>query len=184
MYRSLGDLCTKYGDVLLLRFGTHKVLVVSSPSAVKECFTKNDIIFSNRPRLIAGEHLHYNYRAIGFSSYGDHWRNLRRVTSMELFSTSRLNKFSIIRQEEVQLLLKKLFQESVDVKEMRVNLSSLFMELTFNIVLRMIAGNAHKQDRNLCDNHGLGNVTSSQQSEAMQKTVVDIEAVVEYDVGG
>ncbi|KAJ8762448.1 hypothetical protein K2173_007887 [Erythroxylum novogranatense] len=140
MYRSLGDLCTKYGDVLLLRFGTRKVLVVSSPSAVKECFTKNDIIFSNRPRLIAGEHLHYNYRAIGFSSYGDHWRNLRRVTSMELFSTSRLNKFSKIRQEEVQLLLKKLFQESVDVKEKRVNLSSLFMELTFNVVLRMIAG--------------------------------------------
>ncbi|KAJ8762617.1 hypothetical protein K2173_008056 [Erythroxylum novogranatense] len=139
MYRSLGDLCTKYGDVLLLRFGTRKVLVVSSPSVVEECFTKNDIIFSNRPRLIAGEHLHYNYRAIGFSSYGDHWRNLRRVTSMELFSAPRLNKFSKIWEEEIQLLLKQLFQESVD-KEMRVNLSSLFMELTFNVMLRMIAG--------------------------------------------
>ncbi|KAJ8762607.1 hypothetical protein K2173_008046 [Erythroxylum novogranatense] len=140
LYRSLGDLCTKYGDVLLLRFGTRKVLVVSSPSAVEECFTKNDIIFSNRPRLIAGEHLHYNYRAIGFSSYGGHWRSLRRATSMELFSTSRLSKFCKIWEEEIQLLLKQLFQESVDVKEMRVNLSSLFMELTFNVMLRMIAG--------------------------------------------
>ncbi|KAJ8747398.1 hypothetical protein K2173_014433 [Erythroxylum novogranatense] len=129
LYRSLGDLCTKYGDVLLLRFGTRKVLVVSSPSAVEECFTKNDIIFSNRPRLIAGEHLHYNYRAIGFSSYGDHWRNLRRATSMELFSTSRLSNYCL-----------QLFHESVDVKEMRVNLSSLFMELTFKVMLRMIAG--------------------------------------------
>ncbi|KAJ8763287.1 hypothetical protein K2173_026188 [Erythroxylum novogranatense] len=139
MHRSLGDLCTKYGDLLFLRFGTRKVLVVSSPSAVEECFTKNDIIFANRPRLIAGKHLQYNYRTIGFSSYGDHWRNLRRVTSMELFSTSRLNKFSKILEEEIQLLLKQLFQESRD-REMRVQLSSLFTEVAFNVLLRMIAG--------------------------------------------
>ncbi|KAJ8763284.1 hypothetical protein K2173_026185 [Erythroxylum novogranatense] len=139
MHRSLGDLCTKYGDLLFLRFGTRKVLVVSSPSAVEECFTKNDIIFANRPRLIAGKHLQYNYRTIGFSSYGDHWRNLRRVTSMELFSKSRLNKFGKILEEEIQLLLKQLFQESRD-REMRVQLSSLFMEVAFNVLLRMIAG--------------------------------------------
>ncbi|KAJ8747396.1 hypothetical protein K2173_011786 [Erythroxylum novogranatense] len=139
MYRSLGDLCAKYGDVLLLRFGTRKVLVVSSPSAVEECFTKNDIIFANRPRLIAGKHLHYNYRTIGLSSYGDHWRNLRRLTSLELLSVSRLNEFSGIRQEEVKLLLKQLFQESRD-KKVTVKLSSLFLDLAFNVMLRMIAG--------------------------------------------
>ncbi|KAJ8747394.1 hypothetical protein K2173_011784 [Erythroxylum novogranatense] len=69
MHRALGDLCAKYGDVLLLRFGARKVLIVSSSSAVEQCFTKNDIIFANRPRLIAGKHLHYNYRTIGLSSY-------------------------------------------------------------------------------------------------------------------
>ncbi|KAJ8747397.1 hypothetical protein K2173_011787 [Erythroxylum novogranatense] len=150
MHRSLGDLCTKYGDLLFLRFGTRKVLVVSSPSAVEECFTKNDIIFANRPRLIAGKHLQYNYRTIGFSSYGDHWRNLRRVTSMELFSKSRLNKFGKILEEEIQLLLKQLFQESRD-REMRVMLiaGSETSAVTMDWAMSLLLNNPQAMQR-LC----------------------------------
>ncbi|KAJ7958215.1 putative Cytochrome P450 [Quillaja saponaria] len=108
LHQSLHKLTEKYGQILFLRFGTRKVLVVTSPSAVEECFTKNDIIFANRPRTLAGKHLHYNHKTMGSCSYGDHWRNLRRLTTLELFSTNRLASFSRVRQEEVQLLLKEL----------------------------------------------------------------------------
>jgi hypothetical protein len=37
---------------------------------------------------------------MGFSSYGEHWRNLRRLTTIELFSASRVASFSDIRKEE------------------------------------------------------------------------------------
>lgn len=47
-------LSAKYGPVLYLRYGSRPVLIVSSPSAVEECFTKNDVIFANRPRTMAG----------------------------------------------------------------------------------------------------------------------------------
>lgn len=139
LHRTLHQLSEKYGDVLFLQFGVRKVLLVSSPSAVEECFTRNDIIFANRPRLLAGKHLNYNYSTMGFASYGDYWRNLRRLTTLELFSTSRLAMFSNIRQDEVQLLIKELFQDSND-KKLKVELSSKFHELAFNIMLRMIAG--------------------------------------------
>ncbi|MFS7951699.1 putative cytochrome P450 [Helianthus anomalus] len=48
VYRTLAKLSTKYGPVLLLRLGFRRVLLISSPSAAEECFTKNDIIFLRR----------------------------------------------------------------------------------------------------------------------------------------
>ncbi|KAF3446594.1 hypothetical protein FNV43_RR11774 [Rhamnella rubrinervis] len=39
---------------------------------------------------------------MGFSNYGNHWRNLRRLTTLEIFSAKRLAMFSAVRREEVQ----------------------------------------------------------------------------------
>ncbi|KAJ6344763.1 hypothetical protein OIU76_006313 [Salix suchowensis] len=139
LHRTLCELSNKYGDILFLRFGTRKVLVISSPSAVEECFTRKDVIFANRPRTVAGKHLNYNSTTMGFSSYGEHWRNLRRLTTVELFSTNRVATFSDMRKEEVQLLLKQLFRDS-SKQQAKVGLTTSFMELTFNVAMRMIAG--------------------------------------------
>ncbi|XP_050218842.1 cytochrome P450 81Q32-like isoform X2 [Mercurialis annua] len=100
VHQTLHELAKKYGEILFLRYGNRKVLVISSPSAVEECFTKNDVIFANRPRSLAGKHLNYNCTTMGSCNYGDHWRNLRRLTTIELFSTSRTASFSGIRTEE------------------------------------------------------------------------------------
>ncbi|XWS25555.1 hypothetical protein CRYUN_Cryun27aG0078100 [Craigia yunnanensis] len=139
VHRTLHGLSEKYGPILYLQFGTRKVLIVSSASAAEECFTKNDIIFANRPQMLAGKHLNYNNSTIGLAPYGDHWRNLRRLTTLELFSTSRLVMFASIRQEEVQLLLKELFLAS-SRKSAKVEVTSKLIELVFNIMLRTIAG--------------------------------------------
>ncbi|KAG2705347.1 hypothetical protein I3843_05G044400 [Carya illinoinensis] len=139
LHRTLYSLSQKYGQVLSLRFGSRLVVVVSSPSAVEECFTKNDIVLANRPAMLAGKHLGYNYTTVTTASYGDHWRNLRRISSLEVLSTHRLNMFSGIRRDEIKHLLRKLSHNSC--KDFaKVELKSLFSELTFNIVMRMVAG--------------------------------------------
>ncbi|CBI19451.3 unnamed protein product, partial [Vitis vinifera] len=112
VHRSLQHLSDQYGPVLTLQFGFRTVLLLSSPSAVEECFTKHDQVFANRPRLLAGKHLHYDYTTLGVAPYGQHWRNLRRLTTLEIFSTNRLNMFLGIRQDEVKFLLRNLFQRS------------------------------------------------------------------------
>ncbi|MED6206761.1 hypothetical protein PIB30_029849, partial [Stylosanthes scabra] len=98
--------------MVFLKLGTRKALVVSSPEAVEECLTKNnDIIFANRPQTLASKNLNYDSKTIGSASYGDHWRSLRRLTTLELFSTNRLAMLECVREEEVQFLVKQLFQE-------------------------------------------------------------------------
>ncbi|KAL3514412.1 hypothetical protein ACH5RR_027129 [Cinchona calisaya] len=140
VHRTLHELSQKYGPVMFLQFGVRKVIEASSPKAVEECFTKNDIIFANLPEMVAGKLLNYNSSTIGLSSYGDHWKNLRRITSLEVLSQSRLAEFTNIRQEEVHLLLKELYEESNDFQPIKFVLRSKFLYLTLNITMRMIAG--------------------------------------------
>uniref|UniRef100_A0A2N9HSY0 Cytochrome P450 n=1 Tax=Fagus sylvatica TaxID=28930 RepID=A0A2N9HSY0_FAGSY len=139
IHRTFHRLSQKYGKVFSIKFGSQLVVIVSSPSAVEECFTKNDVILANRPRSLIGKHLAYNFTTLIASPYGDHWRNLRRISALEIFSNNRLNMFLGIRRDEVKHLLWKLSRNSCQGFA-KVELKSMFSELTFNIIMRMVAG--------------------------------------------
>ncbi|PWA54411.1 cytochrome P450 [Artemisia annua] len=124
LYRALGKLSERHGPILMLKFGTRRALLVSSLAAVEECLTTNDITFANRPHLLAGKHLGYDYTTLIWSSYGDHWRNLRRIASLELLSTHRLQTLNSVRAEEVRLLAKKVYQGAM--KDGTVEMKSIY----------------------------------------------------------
>ncbi|XP_022034064.1 cytochrome P450 81Q32-like [Helianthus annuus] len=135
LYRTFARISAKHGPIILLRFGSRCVLLVSSHFIAEECFTKNDIVFANRPNLVFGKILGDNFTSLVWAPYGDHWRNLRRIASTEILSTQRLNEFQDIRADEGLLLIRKLLSNSSPV-----NMKSAFYELTLNIMMRMISG--------------------------------------------
>ncbi|KAL9386010.1 hypothetical protein Peur_023020 [Populus x canadensis] len=136
LYRTLSKISDKHGPVILLQLGSRRLLVVSSPSIAEECFTKNDVVFANRPRLLIAKHLAYNSTSLVWAPYGDHWRNLRKIVSIEVLSAYRLQMLSAIRLEEVKSMVCVLFRNQNQFADMR----TVFFELTLNIVMRMIAG--------------------------------------------
>lgn len=113
------------------------MVAVSSGSVAEECFTKHDIVLANRPKLLAGKHIGYNYTNIVSAPYGEHWRNLRRICALEIFSSNRLNMFLSIRKDEVRRLLRNL---SHSEHKKKVELRPLLTELTFNNIMRMVSG--------------------------------------------
>ncbi|KAL4607284.1 hypothetical protein ACB092_09G162100 [Castanea dentata] len=115
-HRTFHALSQKYGQIFSLKFGSQLVVIVSSPSTVEECFTKNDIVLANRPPFLLGKHVAYNNTSLVQSPYGDHWRNLRRISTLEIFSNNRLNNFA------------------------KVELQSMLLEMTFNNIMRMVVG--------------------------------------------
>ncbi|CAJ1929450.1 unnamed protein product [Sphenostylis stenocarpa] len=150
IHRTLHALSQKYGPIFTLRFGYQPVLVVSSAAAAEECFTKNDIIFANRFHSTKTKYLAFNNTVITVSSYGDHWRNLRRISSLEILSNHRLNSFLGIRNDETLKLLRKLARVSgKDAGFTRVELRPMFAELTFNIVMRMVCGKRYYGEEEL-----------------------------------
>lgn len=82
---ALQSLSKKYAPIMYLRFGSRPVLVVTWPCAADECLSEKDVIFANQPRSLASKILGYNYTTLGFSPYGDHWRNIHAwLLSMSL----------------------------------------------------------------------------------------------------
>ncbi|KAL2529605.1 Cytochrome [Forsythia ovata] len=152
LHRTLAKISNKYGPILFLQFGSRPVLLVSSPSAAEECLTKNDIIFANRPKLLAGKHLGYNYTTLTWASYGDHWRNLRRIASLEILSTQRIQMFSDIRRSEVHLLVKRLIRGTGGGEYQTVDMKSAFFEMLLNLMMGMIAGKRYYDDHDQSGN--------------------------------
>lgn len=138
-HQTLETLSSQYGPIVYLKVGSRSILSISSPSLVEECFTKNDIIFANRPRTMAADHFAYNLTSPVWAPYGHLWRNLRRILAVEIFSQINLQRSSVVRQEEVHSLLRQIFRVS-NRGPQRLELRYLFSLLLFNIMMRMVAG--------------------------------------------
>jgi len=129
----------KYGKIISLWFGSRLVVVVSSPAAYQECFTKHDVSLANRPRSLSGKYIFYDNTTVGSCSHGEHWRNLRRITSLDVLSTQRVHSFSGIRSDETKRLIHRLARNaSKDYAHMEI--TSMFSDLTYNNIMRMISG--------------------------------------------
>ncbi|PIN06592.1 Cytochrome P450 CYP2 subfamily [Handroanthus impetiginosus] len=139
-HRALQSLSNKHGPITYLQFGCRSVLLVSSPSAAEQCFSENDVVFANRPDSIASKILGYNSTTIGFAPYGDHWRNLRRLTTIQIFSSASLQHSSAIRAEETRLLVRKLTNFSDSKAWRKVNLNNLFFKLVHDVVMMVVCG--------------------------------------------
>ncbi|KAI3688945.1 hypothetical protein L2E82_46891 [Cichorium intybus] len=140
LHRTLAKISNKYGPVVFLEFGSRPVLLVSSPSAAEDCFTTNDLIFANRPKLLAGKHLGYNYTTLAWASYGHHWRNLRRIASLEILSNNRIQMFTNIRRDEVLSLISSLHESSKNGRFVEVDMKAWLFNVTLNTIMRMITG--------------------------------------------
>ncbi|KAG0477398.1 hypothetical protein HPP92_014239 [Vanilla planifolia] len=147
LHQSLANISSRHGPILSLRFGSRRVLLVSSAAAAEECLSKNDLAFANRPRFLAGKHLGYDYTTITWASYGSHWRNLRRLVTFEIFSASRLVSFSGIREDEVGAMLRSIAKDSqIGAGGGVVEMRKRFFELSFNIMMQMVAGKRFYSD--------------------------------------
>ncbi|KAK1317084.1 Isoflavone 2'-hydroxylase [Acorus calamus] len=164
LHCTLAHLSLKYGPVLSLRFGSRPVLLVSSSAAAEECFTKNDIAFGNRPRFLVGKILGYDFTAPAWAPYGDHWRNLRRITTFRVCSTARVNSFSPFWSAEVRSIVKRFFarhRSSIDGGFTKAEIKSVSIDLTFNMVMEMISGKKY---------HGEGATVSREEAEEFRET--------------
>ncbi|CAH8257208.1 unnamed protein product [Arabidopsis lyrata] len=131
--------------IFSLRLGNKLVFVVSSNSIVEECFTKNDVVLANRPKSIASKHISYNYSSMVSAPYSEHWRNLRRIGAVEIFSNHRLNSFSSIRRDEARRLIVRLSQNS-SLEFTKVEMNSMLSNLAFNNIIRMVTGKCYYGD--------------------------------------
>ncbi|EOY14638.1 Cytochrome P450 [Theobroma cacao] len=140
----LGDMAEKYGPIFTIKMGVYRALVVNNWETAKECLTTNDKAFASRPKTLAMELLSYDHAMFGFAPYGPYWRQMRKVATLELLSSYRLDRLKHVRQSEIKTSLKELYQHWSENKDssdkVLVEMKAWFRDVTLNVILRMIVG--------------------------------------------
>jgi hypothetical protein len=108
IYRAMRDLAQKHGPLMMLRLGEVPTLVVSSPEAAQAITKTHDVTFADRHLNATIGVLTYNGTDLVFGTYGERWRQLRKITVLELLSVARVQSFQRIREEEVARFMRSL----------------------------------------------------------------------------
>ncbi|KAK3205219.1 hypothetical protein Dsin_019265 [Dipteronia sinensis] len=135
-HRGLRDLANKYGPLMHLQLGQLSTVVVSSPKFAKQVMKTHDVTFASRPSSLATNIMFYDATDIGFSPYGEYWRQLRKICILELLSMKRVQSFRSIREEEVSNLIHWLGSKAGSP----VNLSEKIHSLAYSVTSRAAFG--------------------------------------------
>ncbi|ESW18598.1 hypothetical protein PHAVU_006G054100 [Phaseolus vulgaris] len=135
-HHGLQKLSHQYGPLMHIKLGALSTIVVSSPEMAKEVMKTHDIIFANRPYLLAADVISYGSKGISFSPYGSYWRQMRKICTFELLTPKRVESFKAIREEETSKLVKE-----VGLSEgSSMNLSKMINSFSYGLTSRVAFG--------------------------------------------
>ncbi|MED6211862.1 hypothetical protein PIB30_077644 [Stylosanthes scabra] len=135
-HENLRNLASKYGPLMHLKLGEISNIIVSSPEMAQEIMKTQDLNFCDRPNLLFPRIIAYNGTGIAFGRYGDYWRYVRKICTMELLTTKRVKSFRHIREEEVSELVKEISQSEGSI----FNLTQKIFSMTYGIAARAAFG--------------------------------------------
>jgi cytochrome P450 len=134
--RTLADLRHKYGQVIWLRLGVKKTMVILSAKSATEFFKNHDLSFADRS-LTENSQVHdYHKSSVALSPYGSYWRLLRRLVTVEMLVTKRINDTAFIRRKCVDDMLFWIEEEASKPRSegQGVHVARFVFLMTFNLL--------------------------------------------------
>ncbi|XP_044974229.1 desmethyl-deoxy-podophyllotoxin synthase-like [Hordeum vulgare subsp. vulgare] len=143
-HRAMRDLSRRHGPLMLLRLCELRVVVASSSDAAREVMKTHDLAFASRPMTPTGTALLGDSPGIVFAPYGDAWRQLRKICTLELFTSRRVRSFRPVREEEVGRLLRSVAVAVAPSPSSAVNLSERISAYVADSAVRAVIGSRFK----------------------------------------
>ncbi|XP_061370594.1 cytochrome P450 705A12-like [Gastrolobium bilobum] len=136
LHKSFQTLSSKHGPLLHLNLGpSRRLLLVSSAATAADIFKTHDLAFSSRPAFAFAEKLPYGNSGFITAPYGPYWRFMKKLFVTELMSSRQMERSKTIRAQEIELLLKRVFENARS--NAALDLGSEFMKFTNNVTCRM-----------------------------------------------
>ncbi|KAJ6294160.1 hypothetical protein OIU76_022277 [Salix suchowensis] len=147
---SLRGLAKKYGPIIFLQLGEIPTVVISSVRLAKEVLKTHDPVLSSRPQLFSAKHLFYGCTDVAFAPYGAYWRNIRKICTLELLSSKRVQRYSFVREEEVARLIHRIAESYPGT----ANLSKMIGLYANDVLCRVALGRDFSGGGGEYDRHG------------------------------
>ncbi|CDP20312.1 unnamed protein product [Coffea canephora] len=132
-HHALRKLARQHGALMHLQLGEISSIVVSSPHLAKEIMKTHDLAFANRAEFLTSKILMYNSSDIACCPYGDYWRQMRKICTLELLSAKNVRSFGSIRQDEASHLVASV-QALATAGEL-INISEKLYSYTSSMIL-------------------------------------------------
>jgi hypothetical protein len=140
IHRALADLARRHdAPVMYLQLGELPAVVVSSADAAREVMKTHDVTFATRPLSTTLRATVAGGLGVAFSPYGERWRQLRKLTTLELLSAKRVRSFHPIREDEASRLVADIAKAACPGGE-PVNVSARVATLVADSSLRAMMG--------------------------------------------
>ncbi|CAL5009416.1 unnamed protein product [Urochloa decumbens] len=136
---SLAALAAKHGpDLMLLRLGTVPTVIASSPRAAEAILRTHDHVFASRPRSMVAEVVIYGQSNSCYSPYGDHFRKVRKVVTVHLLNSKKVQAYRPAREEEVAIVMARLLAGAASGAA--VDMSALLHSFANDLICRAVSG--------------------------------------------
>lgn len=165
-HRSFYALSQKYGPLLLLHLGQLPVLVVSSADLAREVMQTQGMVFASRHQTTAAKIILYGCKDVAMASYGEMWRQKKKICVLELLTHKRVQSFQFIREEEVAAVVNK-----IRISGCFVNLSEILVATAHNILCRCIFGRKYDAEDG---NYRFGELTRKVMTQVGEFSVGDL----------
>ncbi|KAK2988403.1 hypothetical protein RJ640_007696 [Escallonia rubra] len=177
-HHALRDLAKKYGPVMHLKLGELTAIIISSPEAAEAALKTHELSLAQRPVLAAVKALSYGGFGVIFTPYGEYWRQMRKVCTVELLSAKRVRSFRPVREEEVTKLVESIHSSSSNGDSV-INLTDKICQLTSCMTSRVMFGRECKEANEFVNElFGAGTETSATTTEwAMAELVKNPKAM-------
>ncbi|XP_044473795.1 cytochrome P450 71D11-like [Mangifera indica] len=135
-HRGLRQLAEIYGPFMHLQLGEISTIVVSSPEFAEQVMKTHDAVFAYRPYNELANIMSYCYADIIFSPYGEYWRKLRKICTLELLSLKRVQSLQSLREEEMANLINSITAKAGSV----MNFTEEVFSSTYGLTARAAFG--------------------------------------------
>ncbi|KAL0543299.1 hypothetical protein IC582_018391 [Cucumis melo] len=181
IHKDLHYLSQIYGPIMHIQLGLLPAIIVSSARATELFLKTHDLHFASRPLTITSNHISYGRKGIAFAQYGPYWRNIRKMCTLELLSSLKINSFSSMRKQEVGSLIKGLEDAATD--GVAVDLTSKISSVIGDMICVMVLGRKY-EDNELGEKGFKGLIREATQLAAAPNLGDFIPLIARFDVQG
>ncbi|KZV28450.1 hypothetical protein F511_03253 [Dorcoceras hygrometricum] len=113
-YKTLAELRKDYGPVVWLRIGSINTMVLLTADAAAELFKNHDANFAERTITEVMRAYDFNKAAVSLAPYGQYWRVMKRVMTVEMLVQKKINETTDIRLRCITDMVRWIGKEATD----------------------------------------------------------------------